>query len=623
MESGGRVEIGVGCGLGAGRRGALKGWGAAATVRPLHPVIASGGSRGDGKEFPMSDPDFAPSIDEPSALSTPTHTSADAARAAREVGRRRTFAIISHPDAGKTTLTEKFLLYGGAVQLAGSVTSRKDQRSTTSDWMELERQRGISVSSTVLQFEYGGCCVNLLDTPGHKDFSEDTYRVLTAVDAAVMVIDASKGIEAQTLKLFEVCRRRGVPIFTFMNKLDRPSRPPLDLLDELERVLGLGALPVNWPLGSGQDFRGVYDRQTKQVHLFERVTGGAYRAPVDVRDIHDPAVRDRLPDHVYAQVTEELELLEGAGETFALSDVRAGRLTPVFFGSAANNFGVQLLLDRFLALAPPPASRLSGERVIEPAATDFSGFIFKIQANMNPKHRDYVSYLRVVSGEFARDMAVTNTRTGKKLRLGNSQRLFARERETVDEAWAGDVVGLVGNYDFLIGDTLAEDPTIMFDEMPRFAPECFAFLHNSSTAKFKRFRDGLDQLIKEGVAQNYDLTDTGVRIPLLGAVGPLQFDVLKYRIENEYGADCRLESAPWNLVRWIREKEPAPETGGATAKTGGARRLQPERPTIVLPSGCALAQDSRSAWVVLCPSEWTSRYLADNNPKWEVSTTPL
>jgi peptide chain release factor 3 len=408
-----------------------------------------------------------------------------------------------------------------------------------------------------------------------------------------------------------------------MNKLDRPSRPPLDLLDELERVLGLGALPVNWPLGSGQDFRGVYDRQTKQVHLFERVTGGAYRAPVDVRDIHDPAVRDRLPDHVYAQVTEELELLEGAGETFALSDVRAGRLTPVFFGSAANNFGVQLLLDRFLALAPPPASRLSGERVIEPAAPDFSGFIFKIQANMNPKHRDYVSYLRVVSGEFARDMAVTNTRTGKKLRLGNSQRLFARERETVDEAWAGDVVGLVGNYDFLIGDTLAEDPTITFDEMPRFAPECFAFLHNSSTAKFKRFRDGLDQLIKEGVAQNYDLTDTGVRIPLLGAVGPLQFDVLKYRIENEYGADCRLESAPWNLVRWIREKEPAPETGASTAKTAGARRLQPERPTIVLPSGCALAQDSRSSWVVLCPSEWTSRYLADNNPKWEVSTTPL
>ena len=554
-------------------------------------------------------------------LESPAHS---AATATREVARRRTFAIISHPDAGKTTLTEKFLLYGGAVQLAGSVTSRKDQRATTSDWMELEKQRGISVSSTVLQFEYGGCCVNLLDTPGHKDFSEDTYRVLTAVDAAVMVIDASKGIEAQTLKLFEVCRRRGVPIFTFMNKLDRPSRPPLDLLDELERVLGLGALPVNWPLGSGQDFRGVYDRQSHQVHLFERVVGGAYRAPVDVRDIHDPAVKNKLPEHVYAQVTEELELLEGAGETFDIADVRAGRLTPVFFGSAANNFGVQLLLDKFLALAPPPEPRLSaGDRLIEPAAHAFSGFIFKIQANMNPKHRDYVSYLRIVSGAFERDMAVTNTRTGKKLRLGNSQRLFARERETVDEAWAGDVVGLVGNYDFNIGDTLAIDPAITFDEMPRFAPECFAYLHNSSTAKFKRFRDGLDQLLKEGVAQSYELADTGVRIPLLGAVGPLQFDVLKYRIENEYGADCRLENAPWTIARWIREKE---EGAGekSSAKASASGRSQPAgRPGITLPSGTALAQDSLGAWVVLCPSDWTARYLADNNPKWDVSPLPF
>jgi peptide chain release factor 3 len=447
--------------------------------------------------------------------------------------------------------------------------------------------------------------------------------VLTAVDAAVMVIDASKGIEAQTLKLFEVCRRRGVPIFTFMNKLDRPSRPPLDLLDELERVLGLGALPVNWPLGSGQDFRGVYDRQSKQVHLFERVTGGAYRAPVDVRDIHDPAVRDRLPDHVYSQVTEELELLEGAGESFDIADVRAGRLTPVFFGSAANNFGVQLLLDRFLTLAPPPAPRLSGDHLVEPTDPSFSGFIFKIQANMNPKHRDYVSYLRIVSGEFARDMAVTNTRTGKKLRLGNSQRLFARERETVDEAWAGDVVGLVGNYDFLIGDTLAEDPTIMFDEMPRFAPECFSFLHNTSTAKFKRFRDGLDQLLKEGVAQSYELADTGVRIPLLGAVGR----------SNSTSSNTASKT---NTARTAGSKMPRGRSPGGSAKKarrgrrGGpppkprlARRSGPERPSIVLPSGCALAQDIRGAWVVLCPSDWTARYLADNNPSWEVSALPL
>ncbi len=560
----------------------------------------------------MTDP-----VLEPPAAAAAGHS----ARAAREIARRRTFAIISHPDAGKTTLTEKFLLYGGAVQLAGSVTSRKDQRATTSDWMELERQRGISVTSTVLQFEYGGCCINLLDTPGHKDFSEDTYRVLTAVDAAVMVIDAGKGIEAQTIKLFEVCRRRGVPIFTFMNKLDRPARPPLELLDELERVLGLGALPVNWPLGSGQDFRGVYDRQSRQVHLFERVAGGMYRAPVEVRDIHDPAVRDRLPGHVHAQVTEELELLEGAGETFDIADVRAGRLTPVFFGSAANNFGVQLLLDRFLTLAPPPSPRLSGDRLIEPCAPVFSGFVFKIQANMNPKHRDHVSYLRVVSGEFARDMVVTHTRSGKKLRLGNSQRLFARDRETVDEAWAGDVVGLVGNYDFLIGDTLAEDPAIVFDEMPRFAPECFAYLHNTSTAKFKRFRDGLDQLLKEGVAQSFELPDTGVRIPLLGAVGPLQFDVLKYRLESEYGADCRLENAPWSQARWIREKPAGDDT--APADSPAPHRTDAGRPSIVLPSGCSLARDSLGAWLVLCPSDWTAHYLADNNPRWIVSPLPI
>src|SRR4051812_49041222 len=301
--------------------------------------------------------------------------------AKREVARRRTFAIISHPDAGKTTLTEKFLLYGGAVQLAGSVTARKNQRSTTSDWMELERQRGISVSSTVLQFEYGGCVVNLLDTPGHKDFSEDTYRVLTAVDAAVMVIDAGKGIEAQTLKLFEVCRRRGVPIFTFMNKLDRPARAPLDLLDELERVLGIQAFPLNWPLGDGPEFRGVFDRQTKEVHLFERTPHGSYRAPVQIGGIEDPLVQKALPPDRYAKVVEELELLDMAGSAFPRDLVREGKLTPVFFGSAANNFGVQMLLDRFLQLAPPPVARLSGERTVEPMDSAFSGFIFKIQAN--------------------------------------------------------------------------------------------------------------------------------------------------------------------------------------------------------------------------------------------------
>jgi len=517
-----------------------------------------------------------------------------------EISRRRTFAIISHPDAGKTTLTEKFLLYGGAVQLAGSVTSRKNQRATTSDWMELEKQRGISVSSTVLQFDYNGCVVNLLDTPGHKDFSEDTYRVLTAVDAAVMVVDAGKGIETQTRKLFEVCRQRGVPIFTFMNKLDRPARPPLDLLDELESVLGIHAVPMNWPLGDGPEFKGVYDRAKSAMHLFERTPGGAFRAAVDVKDIHDEAVKATVAPDVYSRACDELALLDGAGADFDIDAVRAGKATPVFFGSAMNNFGVQLLLDSFLELAPPPASRMSGGREVAPDEPGFSGFVFKIQANMNPKHRDRVSFIRIVSGCFRRDMSAHHVRLGRQIRLGNSQRLFAQERETVDEAWAGDVVGIVGNYDFLIGDTVSEDPTIAYHEIPRFPPECFAYLRNSSTAKFKRFREGLDQLLKEGVAQAFELPDSLQRIPLLGAVGPLQFEVMQYRLESEYSADCRVESAPWQLVRWPLDKETlAPLTG---------------RPEILLPTGCTLALDALGQWVVLLPSSWTAGYLEEKNP---------
>ena len=525
-----------------------------------------------------------------------------------EISRRRTFAIISHPDAGKTTLTEKFLLYGGAVQLAGSVTSRKNQRATTSDWMELEKQRGISVSSTVLQFDYKDCVVNLLDTPGHKDFSEDTYRVLTAVDAAVMVIDAGKGIESQTRKLFEVCRQRGVPIFTFMNKLDRPARPPLDLLDELESVLGIHALPMNWPLGDGPEFKGVYDREKQSMHLFERTPGGAYRAAVAVKDIHDQTVKDTVPPDVYTRVCDELALLDGAGTEFDIEAVRSGKATPVFFGSAMNNFGVQLLLDSFLELAPPPASRLSGDRVIAPDSPAFSGFVFKIQANMNPKHRDRVSFIRVVSGCFRRDMVAHHVRLGKTVRLGNSQRLFAQDRETVDEAWAGDVVGIVGNYDFLIGDTVSEDPAIAYHEIPRFAPECFAYIRNSSTAKFKRFREGLDQLLKEGVAQAFELADSLQRVPLLGAVGPLQFEVMQYRLESEYSADCRVEPAAWQYVRWPLDKD----TGAPIT----------ERPDLMLPTGCALARDAFGQWVALLPSAWTAAYLEEKNPGFAFIATP-
>jgi peptide chain release factor 3 len=522
----------------------------------------------------------------------------------QEISRRRTFAIISHPDAGKTTLTEKFLLYGGAVQLAGSVTANKNQRATTSDWMELERKRGISVSSTVLQFEYRGYCVNLLDTPGHKDFSEDTYRVLTAVDAAVMVIDAGKGIETQTRKLFEVCRQRGIPIFTFMNKLDRPARDPLALLDELERVLGIAAYPVNWPLGNGADFRGVFNRQTKQVNFFERVPNGAYRAPVSVHNLSEPLVRERMSDEAFAKVSEELEMLEGAGAAFSHEAVLAGALTPVFFGSAVNNFGVQMLLDAFLELAPTPRPRAVDDRVIDPATDEFSGFVFKIQANMDPKHRDRLAFLRVCSGKFERDMAVVHTRTGKKVRLSSSHKLFGRDRETVDEAYPGDVVGLVGHSDFRIGDTLAVDPSLSYHEIPRFTPEVFAWLQSPSTAQFKRFREGLEQLLQEGVVQSFLLKDSAQRVPLLGAVGPLQFEVVQYRMQTEYGAESRLEHAPWKILRW------------ATATNG-----LPLDETL-LPTGAKLASDKVGNAVILFTEQWSCDFFAQRNPEIHLSTLP-
>jgi peptide chain release factor 3 len=512
-----------------------------------------------------------------------------------EIARRRTFAIISHPDAGKTTLTEKLLLYGGAVQLAGSVTARKNQRATTSDWMELERQRGISVTSTVLQFDYRDYCVNLLDTPGHKDFSEDTFRVLTAVDSVVMVIDAAKGIETQTRKLFEICRLRGIPIFTFMNKLDRPARPPLALLDELEQTLQLRVTAMNWPLGDGPDFRGVYDRGQRLAHFFERTRGGAFRAPVAVHDVTDPAVRDQLPEKTYQTVLDDLHMLEHAGEPFDAEEVRAGELSPVFFGSAVNNFGVQLLLDSFLEHAPSPRPRTANSSRIEPDHPLFSGFIFKIQSNMNPKHRDQIAFVRVCSGRFTRDMKVTHSRTGKILRLSSSNKIFARERETMDEAYPGDVIGLVGHAGFGIGDTLTEDPAIVYHEIPRFAPECFAYLHNPVTAHYKRFRAGFEHLLQEGVVQVFHLTDAAQRIPLLGAVGPLQFEVLQYRLESEYGAKSRLEPAPWTLVRWIGEGEAVTDE--------------------MLPMGCRVAEDSQGLKVALFAAERSLDYFTARHPK--------
>jgi len=512
----------------------------------------------------------------------------------REIARRRTFAIVSHPDAGKTTLTEKFLLYGGALHLAGSVKARKNQRATTSDWMELEKKRGISISSTVLQFDYAGFRINLLDTPGHKDFSEDTYRVLTAVDAAVMVIDAGKGIESQTRKLFEVCHHRGVPIFTFMNKMDRPTLEPLALLDELERVLGIAAYPMNWPLGTGFDFKGVWDRQTGMAHLYERTLGGAYRAPVATCGLHDQFVRDQLDAPVHQGVCEEVAMLEGAGAALQPAEVLAGKTTPVYFGSALNNFGVQLILDGFLKLSAAPGGRCARDRVVMPEHPAFSGFVFKIQANMDPRHRDRIAFVRVVSGKFERDMNVTLPRINKTVRLSNAAKLFGRERQTVDEAYPGDVVGIVGSAHFAIGDTLTEDPAIVYDEIPWFAPECFAYLENPVPANFKRFRDGLEQLLQEGVVQAYQLEDMARKAALLGAVGPLQLEIVQYRLESEYGATSRLEPAPWTVTRRV-----APQTDLAA---------------LLLPTEARLARDSRGRPVILFPDEWNLRYFQERNP---------
>jgi len=520
----------------------------------------------------------------------------------REIVRRRTFTIVSHPDAGKTTLTEKFLLYGGALQQAGAVTGRKSQRQTASDWMEMEKQRGISISSTVLQFEYRGFCINLLDTPGHRDFSEDTYRVLTAVDAAVMVIDAGKGIESQTRKLFEVCRNRGVPIFTFINKMDRPALEPLALLDELERVLGIGAYPMNWPLGTGFGFKGVWDRQTRIAHFYERTPGGACRAPVSTSGLADPLVHERLDAQTYETVSEEIDLLDGAGVDFSPQEVLAGRTTPVYFGSALNNFGVDLLLDGFLEYSSAPLPRRSRAGLVEPHHSAFSGFVFKIQANMDPNHRDRIAFVRVVSGTFERNMAVTHPRTGDTVRLTSATKLFGRDRETIDEAFPGDVVGIVGKANFTIGDTLTEDAEIVYEEIPRFAPECFAYLENPIPSNFKRFRKGLDQLLQEGVVQRFEVQDAARSAPLLAAVGPLQFEVVQARLEGEYGATSRLESAPWAVTRWLPL--------GTAAET------------LALPHGISLATDCQGLSVLLFPSEWYLDYFRERHPAIALSTLP-
>jgi peptide chain release factor 3 len=518
----------------------------------------------------------------------------------QEVYRRKAFAIVSHPDAGKTTLTEKLLLYGGAVQMAGSVTSRKKERATVSDWLEIERKRGISVSSTVLYFDYNGFRINLLDTPGHNDFSEDTYRVLMAVDSVIMVIDGGKGIESQTKKLFEVCRKRKIPVFTFVNKMDRPAMDTLSVLDEIERVLKIGVFPMNLPLGAGSDFKGVWDRRTRQAHLFERTAGGAYRAPVETCGLDDPLIRQTLSDVTFRTVKEDLELIEHAGAVLDIDDIAQGRTTPVFFGSAVNNFGVELLLDGFLEFAPPPQPRTANGNVVIPESEFFSGFVFKIQANLDPHHRDRMAFVRIVSGKFTRDLTVTHVRTGKRIRLANSNNVFGRERVSVDEAFPGDVIGVVGGSFFSIGDTLSENQELTYTEIPRFPPECLAYLHNPVPSNDKRFRNGIEQLVQEGMVHLFVDPRSSQRALLLGAVGPLQFDLVQYRLESEYGAASRIEKAPWTIVRWI---------------IGGIGK----DPDLKLPTGTILAKDSDGRDLLLFEGEWHHRYFRETNKTVELA----
>ncbi|CAM3758509.1 peptide chain release factor 3 [Marinicrinis lubricantis] len=469
-------------------------------------------------------------------------------RLAEEVGKRRTFAIISHPDAGKTTLTEKLLLFGGAIRLAGTVKGRKAAKFATSDWMEIEKQRGISVTSSVMQFDYKGHRVNILDTPGHQDFSEDTYRTLTAADSAVMIIDSAKGVEAQTKKLFQVCRMRGIPIFTFINKLDREGRDPFDLLEEIEQVLGIRSHPMNWPIGMGKQLCGIYDRHKQQVELFDENDTEKIEV-TEVSGYDDPKIRKMAGEHLHDQVQQELELLDVAGDDFDFEKVRQGELTPVFFGSAVNNFGVQTFLENFLTLAPTPTARKSNEGEVEPTETKFSGYIFKIQANMNPAHRDRVAFLRIVSGKFERGISVYHARSNKTMKLSQPQQFLAQDRDIVEEAFPGDIIGLFDPGVFRIGDTLAEDRSLAFDELPTFSPELFCKVTVKNALKHKQYQKGIDQLTDEGTIQVFKTPH--FEDVILGVVGQLQFEVFDYRMKHEYGVDIQMQRLNYQFARWL------------------------------------------------------------------------
>jgi peptide chain release factor 3 len=522
---------------------------------------------------------------------------------AHEIERRRTFAIISHPDAGKTTLTEKLLLYGGALREAGAVRAQKAARHATSDWLELEKQRGISVSSSVLHFEFQDHRVNILDTPGHKDFSEDTYRTLMAADSAVMLIDAARGVEPQTRKLCEVCKLRKIPIFTFVNKMDRHGRDPLDIMAEIEDVLGMDVVPANWPVGAGSDFRGIYDLLERRLILFSGGDHGTHRVEEQVieGEPDSPAVREAMGPFA-DDVCDGLELLEGAGAALDPELVASGSQTPMFFGSALTNFGVHPFLQRFLEMAPGPVSRMSGDEIIDPTKHAFSGFVFKIQANMDPDHRDRVAFVRICSGRFIKGLQTSHVRTGKPIRLTNSTLLMGKDRVEVDEAFAGDVVGLFDPGIFRIGDTLADEKDIVYAGIPIFAPESYMRVEVAGVQKRKALEKGIEQLVQEGVVQLFRDPQGGSASWILGAMGPLQFDVMKHRLQSEYGVELTLSNLPYTLARW-------PQAGFDPEDFRYSERIR-------------IVHDRDDNWALLAQSAWDLDRLLERNESLVLAETP-
>ena len=515
-----------------------------------------------------------------------------------EITRRRTFAIISHPDAGKTTLTEKFLLYGGAIAQAGEVKGKR-ARAATSDWMEIERQRGISVTSSVMQFQHDGYCVNILDTPGHQDFSEDTYRTLMAADSAVMVIDGAKGVEPQTRKLFKVCAMRHIPIFTFINKMDRETKDPLSLCEEVERELGIDTYPVNWPIGCGKDFQGVYDRQKERILFFSAAGHGKKAGSVEVQ-LDDLAVGDVIGESRWETLRDDVELL-GAGREFDLQAVRDGTLSPVFFGSALTNFGVEPFLEEFLRMTTPPLSRVADSGEIDAFCPDFSAFVFKIQANMNKAHRARIAFMRVCSGRFQRDAEVLHMQSGKKLRLSQPQQMLAAEREIIDEAYAGDIIGVFDPGLFSIGDTVTvPGKKFKFSGIPTFEPEHFMRVSPVDTMKRKQFIKGTEQIAQEGAIQIFRIPYAGMEEGIVGVVRTLQFDVFQYRMRSEYGVELRMTGLPYDHLRRI-----------------SASPVEPK--DLTLCADAALLEDFRGRSLIAYAGEWPVGYLLKHNPGLELS----